>query len=95
MRDARDWSTVRVATRGETRNAIAVAHARVIGGGENPFERWRFAEAKRRRDVDRTHPVWMGRYPELALFVEAYENELRRQNLIDFDDMPLLAVRMI
>jgi superfamily I DNA/RNA helicase len=88
-------SSVRVATPGEIRNAIFTAHARVIGGGENPINRWRFAEEKRRRDVDRTHPVWMGRNPELAQFIEAYEAELRRQNLIDFDDMPLLAVRMI
>jgi len=88
-------STTRVARNNEIRNAIATAHARAIGGGENPHERWRFAEVKRRRDVDRTHPVWMERNPELARFIEAYEAELRHRNLIDFDDMPLLAVRMI
>jgi DNA helicase-2/ATP-dependent DNA helicase PcrA len=88
-------SEVRVATSTEIRNAIFAAHARVIGGPENPLNRWRFAETKRRRDVDRSHPVWMGLNPELAQFIEAYEAELRRQNLIDFDDMPLMAVRMI
>jgi DNA helicase II / ATP-dependent DNA helicase PcrA len=87
--------TVRVATQIEIRNAVVSAHARAIGGGENPHDRWRFAEMKRRRDVDRTHPVWTGRNPELAQFIETYESELRLQGLIDFDDMPLLAVRMI
>lgn len=33
--------------------------------------------------------------PELARLVAAYEEELRRQGLIDFDDMPLLAVRAL
>lgn len=88
-------SSLRVASRTEMRNAVAAAHARAIGGAENPHERWRFAETKRRRDVDRGHPVWMDRNPELARFVEAYEAELRSHDLIDFDDMPLLAVRMI
>jgi DNA helicase-2/ATP-dependent DNA helicase PcrA len=87
--------TVRIATPTEIRNAIAVAHGRAIGRGEDPYERWRFAETKRRRDVDRSHPVWIGQNPELARFIEAYEAELRRHGLIDFDDMPLLAVRMI
>jgi DNA helicase-2/ATP-dependent DNA helicase PcrA len=31
----------------------------------------------------------------LAVFIEAYEADLRRRGLIDFDDMPLLAFRMI
>ena len=88
-------STVRVASRTEMRAAVATAHARVIGGGENPHDRWRFAETKRRRDVNRSHPVWMERNPELAHFIEAYEAELRTRNLVDFDDMPLLAFRMI
>src|SRR6185312_4470043 len=35
------------------------------------------------------------RNPELTAFIDAYESELRRQGLIDFDDMPLLAYRMI
>ena len=86
---------IRVASRSECRAAVEVAHRRVIGGNENPHDRWRFAEEKRRRDVDRDHPVWREENPELAEFVEAYEAELRRQDLIDFDDMPLLALRII
>lgn len=86
---------IRVASRSECRAAVEAAHRCVIGGHENPHERWRFAEEKRRRDVDRDHPVWRENNPVLAEFVEAYEAELRRQNLIDFDDMPLLALHII
>jgi DNA helicase II / ATP-dependent DNA helicase PcrA len=62
---------------------------------ENLHERWKFAEAKRRRDVDPSHPVWRGPNPELADCVEAYEVELRRRSLIDLDDMPLLALQIV
>lgn len=85
----------RLATSRECREVVEAAYGEVIGGSGNPHDRWRFAEAKRRRDVDRTHPVWRGRNPELADFIETYEAELRRRGLIDFDDMPLLACRMM
>lgn len=85
----------RVATRAETRAAVETAYAAAIGGSDDPHRRWTFASEKRRRDVDRSRPEWRGQRPELATFVEAYESELRRQALIDFDDMPLLAYRMI
>jgi DNA helicase-2/ATP-dependent DNA helicase PcrA len=85
----------RIATRSECRQSIETAYGEVLGDGGNPYDRWRFAETKRRRDVDRTQPVWRGRNPELADFIEAYEADLRRRGLIDFDDMPLIAFRMI
>jgi DNA helicase II / ATP-dependent DNA helicase PcrA len=84
-----------VATREQCRQSVEAAYQAAIGGNERPHERWRFAEVKRRRDVDRTLPEWEGRNPELTRFIEAYETDLRRHNLIDFDDMPLLAFRMI
>jgi DNA helicase-2/ATP-dependent DNA helicase PcrA len=85
----------RVATRSESRVAIEAAYSAVIRDAGDPHDRWRFAEEKRRRDVDRRLPAWRGRNPELAAFIEAYEAELRRNGLIDFDDMPLIAFRMI
>lgn len=85
----------RVATRTQTRAAVEVAHLAVFSDGSDPHDRWGFAEEKRRRDVDRSLPDWRGRNAELAEFIEAYEAELRRHGLIDFDDMPLLAFRMI
>ncbi|KAA0587912.1 ATP-dependent helicase (plasmid) [Azospirillum oryzae] len=85
----------RVAARSECRAAVEIAHEAVFGNGGNPHDRWLFAEEKRRRDVDRRLPVWRGQNPELADFIEAYEAELRRNGLIDFNDMPLIAFRMI
>lgn len=86
----------RVADTAERRAAVEIAYRAVFGADQfNPHDRWGFAEEKRRRDVDRALPIWRGQSPELAQFIEAYEAELRRQGLIDFDDMPLIAFRMI
>ena len=98
MSDACRWglpTSFRVATRDEARAAVEVAYATAIDSDDDPHRRWSFASEKRRRNVDRNRPEWKGQNPELAKFVEAYESELRRQGLIDFDDMPLLAYRMI
>ncbi len=84
-----------VATPQQCTQSIETAYYSTIGGNERPRERWRYAELKRRSDVDRTLSNWQGRNPELRGFIEAYETDLRRQNLIDFDDMPLLAFRMV
>ena len=86
---------IRVASRAECRAAVEFAYATVFGDQFDPHDRWTFAQEKRRRDVDRSQPDWRGRNPELADFIEAYEAELRRRGLIDFDDMPLIAFRMI
>lgn len=86
---------LKIATKAQARAAVEAAYESAINGGENPHDRWGFASEKRKRDVDRTRPEWLGRNPELVTFIEHYERELRRQGLIDFDDMPLLAYRMI
>lgn len=85
----------RVATRDECRAAVEVAYQTRFGAMGDPHARWKFAEEKRRRDVNRLLPAWRNNNPELADFVESYEAELRRSGLIDFDDMPLIAFRMI
>lgn len=85
----------RVATRAESRAAVELAYAAVYDDQFDPHDRWTFAEEKRRRDVDRGLPDWHGRNPELADFIDAYETELRRRGLIDFDDMPLIAFSMV
>ncbi|WP_278937933.1 ATP-dependent helicase [Pseudomonas helleri] len=84
----------RVATSNECRTAAQTAYDAVFGVGDAQ-KRWRLAEEKRRRDVDRALPAWREINPELAIYIEAYEAELRRLGLIDFDDMPLIAFRMI
>ncbi|TAX46516.1 ATP-dependent helicase (plasmid) [Rhizobium leguminosarum] len=88
-------SEFRVATHLEVRAAVEVAYRNAIDDDDDPHRRWKFASEKRKRDVDRSRPEWWGHNPELATFIEAYEAELRRQGLLDFDDMPLLAYRMI
>ncbi|MGO4560104.1 ATP-dependent helicase [Mesorhizobium sp. 2RAF21] len=85
----------KVASKSQMRAAVEAAYSKSINGSDDPHDRWKFASEKRVRDVDRTRPEWRGRNPELAGFVEAYEAELRRQALVDFDDMPLIAYRMI
>lgn len=87
--------TFRVATRGESCASVEAAYQSVFGDAGDPHQRWRFAETKRRRDVDRSLGAWRGSNPELADFIEAYEADLRGNGLIDFDDMPLIAYRMI
>lgn len=85
----------RVATQDQARAAVEAAYDSVFDEPGDPQERWRFAEVKRRRDVDRDADAWRGDNPELADFISAYEAELRNKGLIDFDDMPLIAYRMI
>jgi DNA helicase-2/ATP-dependent DNA helicase PcrA len=48
----------------------------------------------RRSILDRTSEAWKGD-KQLSALVEAYEGELRVRSLIDFDDMPLLALKAL
>jgi superfamily I DNA/RNA helicase len=84
-----------VATRPQTRAALATAHAKVISGPENP-QNWDMRLGRhRRRFLNRGRPEWKTADPQLTELVEAYEAELRQLGLIDFDDMPLLAVQAL
>ena len=86
----------RVATREEQRGALERAYDRVIDRNENPHRTWRLQLDRYRRSIlNRDSEKWRRTDPETARLVEAYEEELRSQNLIDFDDMPLLAVRAL
>ncbi|MEQ1697252.1 MAG: ATP-dependent helicase [Hyphomicrobiaceae bacterium] len=91
-----EWSRdIGVASKEEINAAIAQAYADTINGNDNPTERWKFATEKRKRDIDRSHPEWLGRNEELARFVNSYEALLRQRSKIDFDDMPLIAYEMV
>jgi len=84
-----------VATRTERARALERAYNRAIGGPENP-QNWDLRMTNYRRSIlDRNSEEWRSRNPELAQLVEAYEEELRAMDRIDFDDMPLLAVRAL
>ncbi|HEY3382632.1 MAG TPA: ATP-dependent helicase [Vicinamibacterales bacterium] len=83
----------RVATQAAQRAALEVAYDSVIDRGEDPHRHWRFTmDRYRRSHLDREAEGWR-EDPETASLIEAYESELRRHGLIDFDDMPILAVR--
>jgi hypothetical protein len=73
---------------------MQVAYEAVIDRGENPNDLRLTMDRYRRTHVDREAASWR-QDEELASLVEAYEAELRRNRLIDFDDMPLLALRAL
>jgi superfamily I DNA/RNA helicase len=84
-----------VATDRQQRIALENAFKRTIGGSENP-QSWNFRMSRHRRSIpNRKSREWREIDPQLSRLVEAYEGELRRQGVIDFDDMPLLAVRAL
>ncbi len=84
-----------VATRVERQAALAEAVARTVEGHGNPQD-WEARLGNHRRSIlNRDSPEWRETDPELSELAEAYETELRRRGLIDFDDMPLLAVRAL
>jgi superfamily I DNA/RNA helicase len=84
-----------VATGRQQRAALEVAYRRTIGGTENP-QNWSLSMGRHRRSIlNRDSKEWRENDPQLSRLVEAYEQELRRMRVIDFDDMPLLAVRAL
>ncbi|TBW32298.1 ATP-dependent helicase [Azotobacter chroococcum] len=84
-----------VATRAERRAALAAAVARTVYGPGN-LQDWEFSLGNYRRSIlNRDSAEWRETNPQLAELVDAYESELRQRGLIDFDDMPLLAVRAL
>ena len=85
----------RVATTAQQRAALQVAYEATINRGENPNDWWKLSmERYRRTHVNREAAGWQ-QDQELVALIEAYEGELRRNRLIDFDDMPLLALRAL
>lgn len=84
-----------VATRAERREALAAAVDRTVNRPGNPLD-WEFPLGNYRRSIlNRDSAEWRETNPQLAELVDAYESELRWRGLIDFDDMPLLAVRAL
>jgi len=90
-----DWpSEISVISEADRKVVVAQAYAS-IGGAGDPQNRWKFAETKRKSEIDRSVSAWRGTNPELPDFVEAYERILKDRNQIDFDGMPLLAYDMV
>ena len=86
----------RVATKDAQTGALERAYDRVISGNADPSRTWKLPLERYRRSIlDRNSKEWRTKDPQAAAMVEAYEEELRGCGLIDFDDMPLLAVRAL
>ncbi len=86
----------RVASLTEQRGALERAYVREISGPDDPHTVWRLIMDRYRRSIlDRDSERWRTQDPVTARLVEAYEDELRSRDLIDFDDMPLLALRAL
>jgi DNA helicase-2/ATP-dependent DNA helicase PcrA len=84
-----------VANRAERAVALERAYKKAIDGPENP-QTLDFAMGTYRRSIlDRESKAWHTNNPRLATLVEAFEAELRAMERIDFDDMPLLALRAL
>lgn len=84
-----------VATRAERQEALAEAVCLTIDQSGNPQD-WEFDLGNYRRSIlNRDSEEWRDTNPDLARLVEAYEAQLRRRGLIDYDDMPLLALRAL
>ncbi|KAF1716114.1 ATP-dependent helicase [Pseudoxanthomonas wuyuanensis] len=85
----------RVATRSESAQSLKDAIVQVFGGPRDLRE-WELPMSHHRRTVlNRDSEAWRQKREQLADLVEAFEAQLRRRALIDFDDMPLLAVRAL
>lgn len=84
-----------VATRAEQALALERAFIREIGGPENP-QSWKDRMGRHRRSIlNRDGAAWRTNDPQLSRLVVAYEEELRALGRIDFDDMPLVAMRAL
>jgi superfamily I DNA/RNA helicase len=85
----------KVATQQEQRASFEDAYRAVIDRPGNPQTMRLPMDRYRRSILNRESAEWYGNDEELARLVEAYEAELRGRGLIDFDDMPLFAVRAL
>ncbi|WP_394890421.1 ATP-dependent helicase [Mesorhizobium sp. AaZ16] len=84
-----------VATRAERATALDRAYRRIGGGPQNPQDLDFPMGTYRRSILNRETAQWRESNPRMAALVEAFEAELRSLERIDFDDMPLLAVRAL
>src|SRR3546814_3316528 len=88
-----DWSSDVCSSDLQRRGALERAHARAVGGSANPEDRRFMMDRYRRAFVDRSDPKWSTANPELSKLSDAYEAELRARGLIDYEDIPIPAVR--
>jgi len=83
---------LKVASAEESRATFRMVGERLFGAGHP--HRQTEVDKHRRVHVDRASPSWQSE-PELARFAEAYEADLRRQGLIDFEDLVIHGQRLV
>jgi len=87
-------ATFRIATNDDRNSAKVNAFKKIYVQGD--FKRtWQQAEFARKKYVDRRQESWLKLDTRLRQLIETFEEELHNQGLIDFDDMPLIATRMV
>ena len=86
----------KVASTRQQTMAMQQAFVQTIGGPSHQHTKWRVPMDRYRRSIlDRSSSLWLEQNPKLANLISSYETELRKNGLIDFDDMPLLAHRAL
>lgn len=86
---------IRVATDSERSKCFAAAIAKVVSSDERPSSWDLRCSNHRRKYLDRDHSTWLETDEQAARVIEEFEHTLRKQGLIDFDDMMLLGLRLI
>ncbi|KKL20677.1 hypothetical protein LCGC14_2453080, partial [marine sediment metagenome] len=67
-----------------------------VRGTDEPPRDWMFrCEAYRRAHLDRDNPEWYGDYEDAAKIIEAYEEALRTDGLMDFDLIVLTGLWLV
>lgn len=84
----------KIATKAQQNSALEDAYLSVVGPGI-PAE-WKDRMNRYRRSIlDRTSKAWLETDEQIMALAERYEQELRDRGVIDFEDMPLLALRAL
>jgi len=80
----------------DERDKCWAAAVEAIKGVDEPPRNWIFrCDVYRRTHLDRDKPEWYGDYEDVAKIIEAYENALLADGLMDFDAMVLTGLRLV
>ena len=85
---------IKVATQEEQRKAFDQAITKILGESAKSAQFKVPIDAYRRTHLDRDRIDW-NEHPDFAAVITEYEQRLRRSGLIDFDDMMLIALRLV
>lgn len=85
---------IKVATQEEQKSAFDQAITKVLGESAKSAQFKVPIDAYRRTHLDRDHVEW-NEHPDFAAVITEYEQRLRRSGSIDFDDMMLIALRLV